>query len=173
MGYAKITAAYDNRGNKIEQAYFGKDGKPTLQKNGVAKTTTANDEWRNPFAGALSKSLKSSHARVTWAYDDRGNVIEEAYFDTDGKLTRHKSGYVETTLAYDEQGNKIEQSFFGADGKLTRHKDGYAKVKRSYDNSGNIIEEAYFGTDGEPTRHKDRYAKVTWAYEHRNNVEKD
>ena len=49
----------DERGNQIEEAYFGLDGKPCLHKKG--------------------------YHRWTARYNERGNSIETTYFGLDGK----------------------------------------------------------------------------------------
>ena len=54
-------------------------------------------------------------------------MIETAYFDEQGRPTRHKDGYARLTKQYDERGNQIEEAYFDEAGKPTRHKDGYAK----------------------------------------------
>ncbi len=51
---------FDSAGNRVEEAYFGIDGKPALIENG--------------------------YARVTWARDERGNVIKTSKFAVDGSL---------------------------------------------------------------------------------------
>ena len=43
-----MTSRYDERGNRIEQAYFGVDGQAVLLK-------------------------EQGYARATWRYDERGN----------------------------------------------------------------------------------------------------
>ena len=58
-GYAKLTQAYDDRGNITEQAYFGTDGEPILSKKG--------------------------YARITWSYDDAGNRNKTVRYNLDGE----------------------------------------------------------------------------------------
>jgi len=56
----RIPSTYDERGNAIEMAFFGVDGKPCRLKDGVA--------------------------RLTITYDERDNVGGAARFDEDGRL---------------------------------------------------------------------------------------
>ena len=51
----------------VEEAYFGSDGKPTLQKNGYHKFTAL--------------------------YNERGNRIEERYFGLDNQPILSKAGF--------------------------------------------------------------------------------
>ena len=102
IGLAKWTASYDERGNTIEFAYFGVDGKLALPKNGYAK--------------------------YTYSLDEHGNVIEESYFGVEGKTMLDKRRRVaKCTVSYDERGNIIEQSYFGVDGKPINRNEGFAR----------------------------------------------
>jgi PDZ domain len=87
---------------------------------------------------------------VTAVYDERGNIVEMAYFGVDGKPALDKDGKARVTYRYDERGNGVEIAFFGADGKPTLDKDGYARWTAVYDERGNQVETAYFGVDGKP-----------------------
>jgi hypothetical protein len=53
----------DNRGNRIEESYFGTDGKPCLNKDGFAKLT-------------MEYSEKGECVEVIY-YDEKGNIIEK------------------------------------------------------------------------------------------------
>ena len=66
-GYASLSRKYDEHGNQVEESYFGVDGRPVLEKNGVA--------------------------HVMMGYDDRGFRSEGAFFEVDGKPTLNKNGY--------------------------------------------------------------------------------
>ena len=57
-------------------------------------------------------------ARTTWAYDDRGNRIEYAYYGVDGAPVLHRTGgAAREGQTYDERGNILSRLFFGIDGK--------------------------------------------------------
>ena len=84
------TAKYDERGNKVEEAYFGTDGKPVINNpatpDGPASTTTGGIR-SNSYFGIDGKPVLDTDGVARWTakYDDRGNEVEEAYFGTDGK----------------------------------------------------------------------------------------
>jgi YD repeat-containing protein len=103
---------------------------------------------------------------------ERGNLIEAAYFDTDGKPTFHKDGNHKSTSAYDERGNQVEQAFFGLEGQPVAGAGGYHKKTAKYDLRGNQTEEACFDAGGRPTPHKDGHARVAWSYDDRDRVVK-
>jgi C-terminal processing protease CtpA/Prc len=114
---------YDERGNKVEEAYFDETGKPARHKDGYAA-------WK---------------AR----YDDRRNKVELTTFDVDGKPDADTSdGTITTRMKYDDRRNKVEEAYFDEAGKPARHKDGYSRASWSYDSAGSRITSQYFDTDG-------------------------
>ena len=47
---------------------------------------------------------------------------EEAYFDEDGRPTRHKDGYARLTKEYDGEGDPLNITYYGIDGDpITTH----------------------------------------------------
>ena len=83
---------------------------------------------------------KDADHLVTGRYDERGNLIEAAYFDTAGNPTQHKDAYHLVTGRYDERGNRIEWAYFDTAGNPMQHKDGYHRMTGRYDERGNVIE---------------------------------
>ena len=139
-GTVTTRKVHDDRGNCIETAYFGVDGKPTRHKDGYAA-------WK---------------AR----YDDRGNQIEIAYFGPDGKPTRHKDGNAAWRARYDERGNQVERAYFDAAGKPCLNSDSVAGWKSDFDERGREIKRSFFGVDGEPRVLSGRgYASWTKRYD--------
>ena len=92
-GYAEIHKEYSNDGRLIAESYFGLDGEPTLVNGGFAK------------ASYLYKQNK---------------LVEESYYDTQGKLVRIALGYARKTTAYDEFGRATATEFFDADGSVVQ-----------------------------------------------------
>ena len=180
-GAARITYAHDERGNEVERAYFGVDGKPLLDKDyGAARITYAYDDRGNEIEEAgfgidgkpvLFKDCGA--ARITYVYDDRGNEIEEAGFGIDGKPVLFKDyGAARITYVYDDRGNEIEEAGFGIDGKpvLSSKITVRLRITYVYDDRGNEIEEAGFGIDGKPVLFKDYgAARITYVYDERGN----
>ncbi len=177
---ARTAQRYDQRGNLIEQLYFGTDGRSILRKDiGAARTATRYDERGNmveqTYFGTDGQPILDKDdgaTRETWRYDGNGNAIETAYFGTDGQPTpRTAWGATAITSRYDEDGNAIEEAYFGTDGKpILREDIGLARETWRYDERGNAIEEAYFGADGQPILRKDSgAARTTWRYDERRN----
>ena len=118
IGFARVTYRYDERGNRVEQAGFGVDGKPTLNK-------------------------RDGLARVTKRFDERGKQVEEAYFGVDGKPILHKDGYARWTARYDERGNRVERALFDADDHAVMVDGVGAKARYSYDDNDQLVSVVY------------------------------
>ena len=69
-------------------------------------------------------------ARATWRYDERGNVIEVAYFGTDGQPSLRKDwGMARVTYRHDQRGNIVDRVHFGVDGQPILRRDwGAARI---------------------------------------------
>ena len=88
-------------------AYFDEAGQPTRHKDGYTRLTKEYDE-RGRLARQMQWGLDGSNGftRNLARYDERGNITEMAFFDEQGRPTRHKDGYARFTARYDERGNQ-------------------------------------------------------------------
>ncbi|HZT82975.1 MAG TPA: protein kinase, partial [Gemmataceae bacterium] len=94
---------------------------------------------------------KDGYAEVSRRYDGLGNLVEEAWFDLDGKpAVNRATGAARVTYRYDERGNPVEEAYFGVDGRLTRNKDGFVRGMLAFDDRGNVVEAALFDAEGKP-----------------------
>jgi len=71
--------------------------------------------------------------------DDRGNILEQAFFGLDGQPKLAKGGYAKVTQAFDDRGNVVEVITFGLDGRWIVDQDGYARMTLAYDDKGNPV----------------------------------
>jgi hypothetical protein len=164
--YATETTRYDDKGSPIEQAYFGPDDRPTLNKDGVARVRMQYDERGNrtelAFFGPDGQPTlhRIGAHRVTARYDERGNQVENAVFGTDGRPTLTRDGIHKMTAEHDPRGHRIVETCFGVDDRPTLNKDAVHRIASRYDENGNRIEKADFGLDGRPVLNKQGYHKV-------------
>ena len=115
---------------------------------------------------------RKGYARFTTGYDDRGNEIEDAYFDEAGKPVRSTDGFARLTTSYDARGNLIGAAYFDEQGKPVRSNNGFVRYTASYDERGNKTEVATFDEAGKPAQRKEGYARFTASYdEHANQIE--
>ena len=96
LGALEPTSGEIVLGTRVEVAYFSIDRKPT---------THASD---------------GTH-KATGRYDERGNRIEWAFFDTKGQPSLNQDGIHKVTGRYDKRGNQIEWAFFDTTGQPSRH----------------------------------------------------
>ena len=81
-------------------SYFGTDGEPVLNCNGIAGRYVE--------------------------YDARGNKTNVSYFGTDGEPILNSDGIASWSSEYDAQGNLVKLIVFGIDGNPVMTNDGYA-----------------------------------------------
>ena len=74
----------------------------------------------------------NGYAKFTHRYNDYGDLIEEAYFGTDGEPVLGNDGYARPHAVIDRNGRVIEEAYFGTDGKPVNAKEwlckGYAPL---------------------------------------------
>ena len=68
------------------------------------------------------------YAKVSYGYDEWGNVTEMTYWGTDGRLGLNKEGFAKLNFKYDERGFREETAYFDVNNKLCMRTGGYAKV---------------------------------------------
>ena len=164
-GYASATARWDDRGNQIEGACFDPQGKPAIDQSvGTHMYRLWYDEHDNltnmVYLGTNGEPALTlnGYASLTAKWDDRGNRIEWACFDRQGKPAIDLSlGYHMSRAFYDERHNATNSVYLGTNGEPTLTTYGYASQTAEWDDRGNQIEWACFGTNGEPVLCKDGY----------------
>jgi len=143
-GYARWTAKYDERGNQIEQAYFDEGGNAVRSNDGYARVMNSYDERRHLTDAVFFDEHGEKLYRKALSYDDqgrtrirelsdldgkdgfaskkqildeKGNVVEEAYFDFAGRPTLDNGGISVVRRKYDENGKLIDATFLGRNGE--------------------------------------------------------
>lgn len=81
-------------------------------------------------------------------YDGRGNEIEVAYVDRDGRPVRGSNGTAGYRVAYDEQDRPVEKAYFDVDGRPAATPDGTAVVRYVHASGDAKPREEHFGLDG-------------------------
>lgn len=137
--YAIRKAIWDQDGNRISDAYFDKDGNPTLSKDGCSQ--------------------------IVRAYNQKGFLISTRYLDTSGQKTVEKYGIHEWVVEYDSRGNRTLTKYFDTRGKPIRIDFGYHCVKTKYDANNNDVEERYFDEYGNPIFSKHGYHRGVKTYD--------
>jgi hypothetical protein len=137
-GYAELRAAFNTRGTVTERLYFGAGGTPML--------------------------IKGVH-REAFTYDNAGNLIEEAFFDTTGqpavrtgdyarsRMEYGSNGVMRSKITYDQTGQPATETYYGPGGIRTSSKLRTARGLEAseYDAQGRPAATTVFGADGKPT----------------------
>ena len=117
-GFAKFTAATTSGATVTEVAYFD-ERRPAHPAQGrlrqihcQVRRAGQRDRMgllrRGRPAHPAQGRLRQAHRPLRRAgQHDRG-----AYFDEQGRPTRHKDGYAKFTASYDERGNRTEEAYF-------------------------------------------------------------
>ena len=122
---ASDTKAYDGRGNVIEEATLGVDGKPI---------------------GDAEADTRRRRAR----YDERDELVEEALFGAGRGAALGKDGWSIRQLRYDDRGNVVEEAFFDGEPGPSRSKAHLVRLVRSrFDARQRLIETSYFDGRGD------------------------
>lgn len=169
-GVHAIRLRYDDRGQPIEWASLGGDGRPTEERgSGLALVRWRYDPQGNTVEeryldrdGKLRDSKHRGVAVVQWRYDMAGKTVEERYLGPDERLKPDLlRGVAIVRWSYDADGRVVEERYLGPDERLVedRHR-GVAVIRWRHDKRGQLIEERYFGVDGEPKRDRRRGAAI-------------
>ncbi len=155
-GYSRITIAYDLRGNETERACFGIDNRPCLFQGKFARIRYLHDAQDNRVEQRLfgkdgTPASVDGHHLLRMKYDARGNMIEQAYFDTAGKPCRHTDGNHALRFTYDERDRVARLDYLGTNGKPVAWRGQMASSLRSYDARDNLTELRFLGVSGKPT----------------------
>lgn len=153
-GYAVVRTSFENGGRTYELSYFDAANRPARDNDdgcwnkrvkkeggGHAIEIACLDEAMKPM-----RTTKNNFG-VRRKYDERENLVEEAFFDENGGLFCLSNAYALLRQKYDKHGRLIEQAFFGADGNLLVQPAGYATVRKKYDEGGRLVEQAFLGAD--------------------------
>jgi hypothetical protein len=189
-GYHSWTAKYDERGDRVEWAAFGRNGEPVT-------TTWGYHRWfiRQDSRGRKEKVFERATPTgqlVFWKREaPGGRLLECVYLDADGKPALDPEGaYHRTVRRYDDRARLVEIAYFGLDGKpaasvgvhrLAVHYDpdggweersfgtdgkpvlndrGFHRMTVRFDRSNHCRVTSFFGTDGKPVRHAHGYDRV-------------
>lgn len=153
-GFARIEFFYSDRGEKIREAYFDEENNACFRFGVASLNQSFTDGNVTEVAyfdeeGRPGVELEKGVYCIRMVYDGKGNLCEEAYFDTAGNRCFSKQGIHAVKSGRDLNGNITEESYFDTHGNPVASTQGIAAVRRSYRN-GRLVSESYFDTEGSP-----------------------
>jgi len=150
------------RKNKVASQHRS-DGYCTRSNNGGVDATTKYDARGNLTYASYSSTYDLRGSQMTYKYDDKDNIIEEAdygqvqktvenAYDAAGRLTKRKIrdyGYFNAEPHWRLTGGGEEDQFTSNDkGKLLEHIDDHSRITYKYNAAEDEVERAWFKLSG-------------------------
>jgi hypothetical protein len=128
-GSWKTIYKYNTKGNtiKVKELYVD-DGRKFI-------TTYKYDKYQKVIKIVAIDTGINDNRMSTYTYDDKGNKIEERYYDFETPTGK-------TIYKYDDKGNKVEECTYDVEGSLIN------KYTYKYDDKGNKVEECRYDMEG-------------------------
>ena len=140
--YAVAEQDYDRYGNVITKRYYSALQQPTMV-DGIYQTTWEYDargrEIREKVFSYIPDQM--DYIVAEYAYDDRGNLTEERYYDKNGASVVSETYAARVVSTYDAMDNRVEARWFASNGQpMQAGSDTYENLRRqTFDAFGNKI----------------------------------
>jgi YD repeat-containing protein len=144
LGYYRVVFKYDNFGNMIEMANYGKNGRLLPIYDGVAINRYKYDEngnrtelsvYNEQNERVISSRLLAS--KYIYKYDKNGNLLYQEVLDEHNNLHYDENlGYAFYNIEYDKLGNGIKIEYYDINGNPT--------IISKFGKSGKIVEDIIF-----------------------------
>ena len=148
---ARFELTYDEQGNIATERYLNTDGK-LMNVNGMAGIDKTYDMRGNMITRrpiGIDGRLASGLQETRFKYDDRDNIVEEAYFGSNGKAVNCNNGFHKTVGKYNSRNLCVQTEYYNISGQLVNVKgQNFAVVKNEYDERGNRTSSTYFTQNG-------------------------
>ena len=179
-GYAIVVNQYDERGNKIYEAYFTKEG---FQVMPVGKwyhvVKREYDEKNNlvleRYYGFYDDpiTVDAGYAGISMEYNEEGKEVRRRLLDADGNLATAKGGYSQTTTEYPDK-NTVLITYYDAYGNEVKTTSGYSRYEKITDDQGRTVRTAYYNPGGVPAPiGSKQYVRVDYVYSDDGKVTKE
>ena len=112
---------------------------------------------------------QNTYYAIEKAYDEKGNVILEKYYGTDGQPTPCADGYCEIHRTYEGKYCVLVE-YFDANGQRDTCVNHFSVATYVRDAYGNASEIRYFDTEGRPVNHKNGYAILLRTFDDKKQV---
>lgn len=151
-GFTTVLYEYDASNQVDKQSYFDIDGNQyefiegysSIENkhyaNGNTKSLAYLDKNGNPV-------LKDGRYETRYRYDPSGRVVQECYYDGDGKPMKRMDGeYGMCKISYSD--DSTVERYYDEAGKPVLSAGGYAGKKTVYDEESQLTEVIYYDTEG-------------------------
>lgn len=163
-GNCGIEYEWNNTHDIVSATYMDDNWKPMRMpakrgnngREGIITTNYRYDKYRRQVEeyytdtlGGLDENLLGTH-RITYEFDDKGNVIEQCGYNKKGHLSPlDNADDAIYRVDFDDKGNTVNIFFIDKNNK-PNSKEGYlSRVHKEYDEDGNeVLEEKYSAETG-------------------------
>lgn len=221
FGYTRQQIEYDELGYIRRFIYTGYDGSKGFAKQVSEVLETANGSI-NRFYDAEDRQVRHAEGfleqifefdnnnilirridqgfdttqglpyKRTLVFNQRGDIVEEAYWDQQDRPARCRAGYTRNVYEYDaagrlrrqigygydgsqgyaayawihdEQGRIVEEIWMDDAGHEVLTSEGFSRVRHEYDQQGRLLELINYNPQGDVTRSAYGYARLRFAYD--------
>jgi hypothetical protein len=166
VGNAGLEFAYDQDGNIIEARAFDAKGRPTLIKGDYYRWTAQYDEWGRQkevrffgFSEAAVDTDQTGAHRVTYEFDDRGNIVSTRLYDrADRSMVAGAGIFVfpahEQRLTFDPQNRAVTVAYFDQNREPLTGPDAWHGYNLEYDKHGFVSATSFFNGAGKAVNTK-------------------
>lgn len=189
LGYFSQTIEYDELGYIRRFVYTGYDGSKGFVKQ-ISEVLESPHGLINRFYDALGRQVRHADGyleqifefddniilirridqgfdtsqglpyKCTFVFNQRGDVVEEAYWDEQGHPTRCRAGYTRNVREYDAAGRLRRQTGYGYDGS-----QGYTAYSWIHDEQGRVLEDVWMDDAGHEVLSADGFSRIHHEYD--------
>jgi len=152
--------SYDADNNIVKLVAFGLEGKVIPNVNGVAIEELEYQQgyvMKKVYYDSLHNKTRASKsgdgiAITKFEYDNAGNKVREAYFDTSGKPMNNNFGVQEVADFYSPANMLLKEAYFDEFGRPCVNRDGIHETRYGRDQVGRIAEVANYELNDRPRK---------------------
>lgn len=153
IGFAQRTHTYDDQGHETSDRYYDEKGALTLV-DGIAGTDYTVDSRGNVIEEiqvGVNQKLAAGRLITRNKYDGRDNLIEVAFFDSEGRPASNSYKIHKYTQAFNERNQCVETCYYDTKGELTPFSTyNYCVERDEYNERGMRVRVSYFDKYGNP-----------------------
>ena len=157
-GVAGWRYSYDANNHPVKMVALGLEGKVVSNINGIAAVGFEYElgylmkQVRYDSLNNKTRALRSGDgtAIIKYEYDNAGNKVREAYFDTSGKPMNNNFGVQEIADFYSPGNMLLKEAYFDEFGRPCVNRDGIHETRYGRDEFGRIVEVANYELNDRP-----------------------
>ena len=164
-GYASTERVLDDKGNVLDQVYYGEDGNKTITSYGYAQIKRQYDGnyvIKEAYYGTNSALLNRKYGYAYVINTKNGNFETHKYYGENDKPVMTTFGYSIVTRELDENGNVICERYYDTEDKPLYTLAGYCGYLQSFDEDNKLISRTYIDENERPVLRTDGYSVAKW-----------